>query len=752
MREYITRRIDAVHVIDANGNEVPADMLDSLGLSLLTGETVSPPTLGPAIADRTYVVGSAPVTIDLSQRFIGAISYGMTPTNIPGVTRSGAIVTIDPAATRATTAITVSGTNAGGTVSMTFNLTVNAVSPTSTAALPDQSLTVGDTNVSLALGSYFANASSYAVSPTGQGVTISGSTLTISAAAVRNATYTVTASNSTGQTVSDTFALVVTAAVTAPSYQRMVVIGASQERDLFGNPSLTTQSADGTSDMGFPVYSIAVSGTGITDTNGARKQIADALAQWSTPGETLFLIGSVSGNPITAVIAGGLSDAEADAIASDYNSMLDLFGAHLPHVHALQTSFRSYTNHGFSGSQLFDNPDLGSANLNDRLTPIFQSRLNQSLYYANGDSMVDWYDLTRNNYATWIRDGIHHTTALLPTIRQTLTSRLRAAIEGNPPAAVVPAARPALAALVTSVAAPTATVGVEYSYGAGRLFNLWDASYSTAGLPAWATVSRDPMGQFTITGTPTASGPVSIEITATSGGITQVSTVSLTVAAAGSTVYPALTTAGGTPAYTTGRFGQAMNSAGTFYARADTSLTPLTAAWGAEAWVKIPTATRSNIFFGESGSAFYGIVRSGTTPSPAGVACFTYRIANDTSVQFFGGPRIDDDQWHHVAVQFRSNGADLFVDGVLVASNSSPIWAGRLRDGAGTANDSRFTVGHYASATTFIWSGQVDEVRIWDGLALTSAFTPRTTAYTTLPAGTVAYWALDGNLTGGIPA
>lgn len=215
MKEYIARRVSAVHVIDATGNEVPSDLLDSLGISLITNEPVSRPTLGPAIADRTYVVGSAPVTIDLSQRFIGAISYGMTPTNIPGVTRSGAIVTIDPATTRATTAITVSGTNTAGTATMTFSLTVNAVSPTVTAALPDRSLTVGDAAVTLALGDYFANAASYSVSPTGQGVSISGSTLTISAAAERNANYTVTASNSTGQTVADAFALVV-AAVAAP--------------------------------------------------------------------------------------------------------------------------------------------------------------------------------------------------------------------------------------------------------------------------------------------------------------------------------------------------------------------------------------------------------------------------------------------------------------------------------------------------------------------------------------------------------
>lgn len=208
-----------------------------------------------------------------------------------------------------------------------------------------------------------------------------------------------------------------------------------------------------------------------------------------------------------------------------------------------------------------------------------------------------------------------------------------------------------------------------------------------------------------------------------------------------------LTTAGGTASYTAGQFGQAMNSNGTFFARADRSLTPLTPAWGVEAWVRIPTVSRSNIFWGESGSAVYGLVRA-SGASAAGVACIAYAGANGSTIQLSGGPRIDNNAWHHVAVQFRSNGADLFVDGALVASSSVAISDARLRDSAGTSNDSRFTVGHYASTTQFIWSGQVDEVRIWDGLVLTAAFTPRTTAYGTPPAGTVGYWALDGNLNG----
>lgn len=358
-----------------------------------------------------------------------------------------------------------------------------------------------------------------------------GETFVTTGLSGQSITHRVTWSNGVGSPAVSTSNVI---SVVAPaSYQRMVVIGASQERDLFDGPSPTVADPEASAEMGIPVFSLARGGVTIAGTNGGRAQITDALSRWPTPGETLFLIGSIAGNDITAVIEGGLSDAEADAIATAYNSMLDLFGAHLPHVHALQTSFRSYTNRGFAGSELFDNPDLGSANLNERLTPIFQSRLNQSLYYANGDSMVDWYDLTRNNYVDWIRDGVHHTTALLPTIRQTLTSRLRAALDGNPPAAVVPAARPPLAALIATASAPNATVGTAYSYAAGRLFNLWDAPYTVTGLPAWATLSRDALGQFTVTGTPTETASLAIAITANVAGVSRTSTIALTVAAAG---------------------------------------------------------------------------------------------------------------------------------------------------------------------------------------------------------------------------
>ena len=210
-------------------------------------------------------------------------------------------------------------------------------------------------------------------------------------------------------------------------------------------------------------------------------------------------------------------------------------------------------------------------------------------------------------------------------------------------------------------------------------------------------------------------------------------------------VYPDLVTSSGIPTFTEGRFGQAMDNSGTFYASADSSLTPLTDTWGVEWWFRIPPVEVSEIGWGESGSAIYFVLRTGGR-SPAGVTCITY-ASGGTTREIFGGPRVDDNEWHHGKIQFSTAGADLFVDGVLVDHDDGQIDANRPR-----GDGSHFTIGHYGSATPYIWNGQMDEVRIFDGLESTADFTPRTTAYETLPANTVAYWALDGDLTGGIPA
>ena len=216
MREYFKANVVAVYITDENGVPTACDVVDHLGVSLLTGQAVEAPQVIGTIADRVYTQGAAAVTIDLTTKFSGGMSYDITP-KPTGVSISGATVTINPTATMAQTTLTASATNAGGTATVAFDLTVNAVAPTLTSPLSDVSLTVGDPNAVIDLTAHFANAATYQLAPTGQGVSISGTNLTVSGAAERTGTYTVTARNSTGQEVADSFDVTVAAAQVAPT-------------------------------------------------------------------------------------------------------------------------------------------------------------------------------------------------------------------------------------------------------------------------------------------------------------------------------------------------------------------------------------------------------------------------------------------------------------------------------------------------------------------------------------------------------
>lgn len=197
----------------------PVTVLDALG-NVVVGDTPpAPPTISGTIADRVYEIGSGPYTIDLATKFSGAGTYVVSPTNA-NMSLSGAILTITPTAALAQTTISVIGRNGGGdSPALTFNLTINAAAPAVTTPLPDQSLNTGAANVTVPLDSHFSGVATYAVSPTGQGATISGRNLVLSTAAARSLEITVTGTNSTGQSASDTFLFVVAQLQQAPSVQ-----------------------------------------------------------------------------------------------------------------------------------------------------------------------------------------------------------------------------------------------------------------------------------------------------------------------------------------------------------------------------------------------------------------------------------------------------------------------------------------------------------------------------------------------------
>ncbi|TJZ86167.1 hypothetical protein [Paracoccus hibiscisoli] len=129
MKDYILRRIVAAYVTDANGVPTAIDILDHLGVSLLSGLTPQPPQVIGALDAISLTVGEDPVTVDLATAFSGATSYE-TSALPAGVTRSGAIITVTAGAVLAATTITIRGRNAGGlSEPVTLSVAVAAAPP-----------------------------------------------------------------------------------------------------------------------------------------------------------------------------------------------------------------------------------------------------------------------------------------------------------------------------------------------------------------------------------------------------------------------------------------------------------------------------------------------------------------------------------------------------------------------------------------------------------------------------------------------
>lgn len=203
----------SVSILDAQGNVILGDDLPDA------------PTVTSTIADRTYAVGDAAVTVDLRTKFSGATSYTVSPTNA-AVTIDGYTLTINPAAAMTSTSFTVRGVNGGGpSAPLTFTLTVTAPVPVLEKPFPDQSLLIGGGTVTLPLAEHFSGATGYAVSPANSGVTISNGNLVISRTTARDVIITVTATNATGQDTSDSFALL----IAAPANQAPVASAIPQQ-------------------------------------------------------------------------------------------------------------------------------------------------------------------------------------------------------------------------------------------------------------------------------------------------------------------------------------------------------------------------------------------------------------------------------------------------------------------------------------------------------------------------------------------
>lgn len=528
-------------------------------------------------------------------------------------------------------------------------------------------------------------------------------------------------------------------AVAGTAIDSVVVIGASLMEAMFGK-SLTAPHAGATAllaeaGQNVPVYGWATGGSRIS-----------AAASHYTAARAAFpkalIVMHFGGNDVTV---GRPHPGEATAIANGLAAVRAAAGND-PRFYPASLTFRNYDN------LTFQDPSLGSKPYNEALILPWIAAHYPHAMAPYGRPKLDFYSKTLEQHDSWLHaDTIHLTAAGYTAFRTWIMARIAEILRGTVPDQV---AERVYVPPTTTAPAVTRQPSISGDAAAGATLTLDPGTAS--GVPAptrtiqWRLNGVVQAGQTGLTYTrPATVGAIPSALVTWSNGTAPDATATASAAATTlaaepapvDVVYPNMTRAAGTAAFVPGKFGLAMDCAGSFFARASTPLTPAGTVWGVEAWVKLPTVTRSNIAWGEAGNDRpYLLVRSSGN-SPAGQACITYQVTTN-QVHLTGGPRVDDDQWHHVAGQFRADGADLFVDGIRVASSSTPVRAAQ--------SALPWTVGMFASTGSFQWMGQIAEVLIWNGMKYTADFAPRTAAHTSLPAGTTAYWALNGNLLGGL--
>lgn len=166
-------------------------------------------------------------------------------------------------------------------------------------------------------------------------------------------------------------------------------------------------------------------------------------------------------------------------------------------------------------------------------------------------------------------------------------------------------------------------------------------------------------------------------------------------------------TSSGSPTYVTGRFGNALNPSGGRLTL-PASITNATGTF--EAWVNTTSTSGISVAFGcnTTGAQQWFGVSSGVAAGSIGATSLTSSI------------NIADGAWHHLAITLTGTTATLWVDGGSGASGSTT---------SGLNLISATAIGAYGNSGSFLWPGQVDEVRISSTARYTGSFTRPSSAF-----------------------
>ena len=237
----------------------PGGLSASQTFAVTVGTPNRPPAAVGAIPDQTLTVGGTAVTLQLLSRFSDPdgdpLAFLATPDS-SGVVRvvvDGGDLILLPEAVGSTT-VTVTATDPGGlSASQTFAVTVGTPNrpPAAVGTIPDQTLTVGGTAVTLELAPRFSDPDgdplTFQATPDRAGVAraiVDGGDLILLPEAVGSTTVAVTATDPGGLSAGHTFAVTV-----APGNRAPAAVGRIPDQTLtVGGSAVTMELASRFSD------------------------------------------------------------------------------------------------------------------------------------------------------------------------------------------------------------------------------------------------------------------------------------------------------------------------------------------------------------------------------------------------------------------------------------------------------------------------------------------------------------------------
>lgn len=166
----------------------------------------------------------------------------------------------------------------------------------------------------------------------------------------------------------------------------------------------------------------------------------------------------------------------------------------------------------------------------------------------------------------------------------------------------------------------------------------------------------------------------------------------------------------------------------------DPSFDGLSTALTIEAWINTSSSAQQEIVsqFQNSGD-FDGYSFGLGYGTPDGRLSFsTTTGGTNENLKNVSSPVLSDGMWHHVAVSYDGTTATFYIDGVPYTDSGSSI--------AAANTNSTMYIGR-SNLGTRPFSGQIDEVRIWDGVK--SSFTDRFSSLNGDELGLVAYYPFD---------